>query len=159
MWVRETFAYFERFESYNTGHIEFEQVSVPKKPAERSVIKYEYGVPVYACQKCYEWHTADMSDCPETFYWVSPLFMPRWASRITLEITDIRVKRLREISDNEAFLEGYPYGTLKERSRAKIDVIPTPKRWFIDLWNSLAKKGFKWENNPWVWVISFRRVA
>jgi len=81
--------------------------------------------------------------------WKSPLFMPRWASRITLEIADIRVERLQEISEKDAYLEGV---NIWYRGDAEPN---TNKEAFEYLWNSLAKKDFKWKDNPWVWVISF----
>lgn len=102
--------------------------------------------------------------------WKSPATMPRWASRITLEITDIRVERLQEISGEDAKTEG-----LKSfESNLGLNIVNPQKLYkafpkkdggygdpieaFENLWNSLAKKGFKWEDNPWVWVISFKRV-
>ena len=75
--------------------------------------------------------------------------MPRWASRILLEITDVRVERLQEISMQEAIAEGAP--TLKG--------CPDPRVYFEDLWNELyAKSGYPWESDPWVWVIEFKRI-
>ena len=80
--------------------------------------------------------------------WKPSLNMPRWASRITLEITEIRVERVQEIMEKEAKAEG---------------VLPcdgmTAVYWFSEAWDSLyAKKGLGWYANPWVWVITFRRV-
>jgi hypothetical protein len=79
--------------------------------------------------------------------WTSPLFMPRWASRITLEITNIRVERLQEISAEDILKEGF-------------EVYPIPLNFknFKNLWNSIHKKEYCWESNPWVWVVEFRRV-
>jgi len=85
---------------------------------------------------------------------VSPsIFMFRWASRITLEITDVRVQRLQEITEEDARAEGY---------HPKInDSLPdwTAKESFKILWDSLnAKRGLDWDKNPWVWALSFKRV-
>ena len=75
-------------------------------------------------------------------------FMPRWASRITLEITDIRIERLQEITEEEARAEGF----------FAHDVM-SAVYWFYEAWDSLyARKGIRWNDNPWVWVITFRRV-
>lgn len=78
---------------------------------------------------------------------VSPLYMPRWASRITLEITDIRVERVQGISEKDALAEGSP---LKSGSYYHAT-------WFRELWDSIHGLG-AWERNDWVWVISFKRL-
>ena len=88
------------------------------------------------------------TDGEPTVRWKPSLHMPRWASRITLEITDVRVERVQEITEKEAKAEG---------------VLPcdgmTAVYWFSEAWDSLyAKKGLGWNDNPWVWVITFRRV-
>jgi hypothetical protein len=89
---------------------------------------------------------------------MSSIFMPRWASRITLEITDIRVERLQEITEEDAWAEGCsPTDTLAYQMSA----YPSwnGKLRFKELWDSLnAKRGYGWDKNPWVWVISFRRL-
>ncbi len=84
---------------------------------------------------------------------ISSIHMPRWASRITLEITDIRVERLQEIRQEGAFIEG-----VERMPNFKKKYGMNCRGAFIDLWNSLAKKGFMWNDDPWVWVISFRRL-
>jgi len=77
------------------------------------------------------------------------ILMPRWASRITLEITDVRVERLQDISEDDAEAEG-AHGYTNAAS---------PIDFFICLWNSLnTKRNFGWDMNPWVWVISFKRI-
>lgn len=71
------------------------------------------------------------------------IHMPRWASRITLEITKIRVERLQEISEEDALAEGVEYHQAV-----------TARSMFHELWNSINGVG-AWDKNPWVWVISF----
>ena len=83
------------------------------------------------------------------------IFMPRWASRITLRIASVRVERLQEISVADAIAEGVYYRqVVKENHRAfPHDYLKS----FSDLWNSInAKRGWPWESNPWVWMIEFR---
>jgi len=94
---------------------------------------------------------------PATDYWWnkrSSLFMPRWASRITLEITDVRVERLQEISGEDAIEEG------ARNTRESGDPLwdCTALQDFRERWDALnAKRGYEWDWNPWVWVIEFRR--
>lgn len=91
--------------------------------------------------------------------------MPRWASRITVEITDIRVERLQEISEEDAIAEGMQksIGGLWCGAPHRAHGCPkqhnTAVEAFADLWDSLnAKRGYGWDVNPRVWVIEFRRV-
>lgn len=83
--------------------------------------------------------------------WRPSIHMPRWASRILLEITDVRVERVRDVSEADALAEGVlPDG------RAGAD---PHKYTFKRFWDQInAKRGYGWAVDPWVWVISFRRV-
>ncbi len=77
--------------------------------------------------------------------WLPSIHMPRWASRILLEITNVRVERVQEISVADAKAEG----VCGLSARAE----------FLMLWESInAKRGFGWDANPWVWVVEFRRI-
>lgn len=81
------------------------------------------------------------------------IHMPRWASRITLEITGVRVERLQDISEADAQAEGVqPAGNHDFDGWPKNHVIA-----FCKLWESINGSG-SWERNDWVWVIEFRRV-
>ncbi len=98
------------------------------------------------------------------FTWKPSIFMPRWASRITLEITNIRVERLQEITQDDAFKEcmtrelAIQLGLSVSPSEEEFNLTQA-RRIFIELWNSInAKRGYSWESNPWVWVIEFKRV-
>jgi hypothetical protein len=85
----------------------------------------------------------------------SSIVMPRWASRITLGITDERVERVQDINDFDAEKEGIKWDS-NEDGRIKCEF---PRNMFQDLWDSLnAKRGYGWGKNPWVWVIEFRRI-
>jgi hypothetical protein len=80
--------------------------------------------------------------------WRPSIHMPRWASRLTLEITDVRVQRVREISEEDAIAEG---------CEAELDW--TARMRFAELWNHInAKRGYGWDVNPWVWCLTFRRL-
>lgn len=93
------------------------------------------------------------------------IFMPRWASRITLEITEVRVQRIKEITAVDIEAEGVD---LPLRPGVDIDIdgnlwpngVKTFREAFYCLWDSInAQRGYAWEKNPWVWAITFRRVA
>lgn len=81
------------------------------------------------------------------------IFMPRWASRLTLKIIDVRVERLQEISEDDAKAEGVsPW-------HDTIDgIVYKPE--FVSLWDSINAKrpGCAWNDNPYVWVIEFRKM-
>ncbi len=85
--------------------------------------------------------------------WRPSIHMPRWASRITLEITAVRVERLNDISHDDAKAEGCCYG----RGGGVPDFAVTPADHFPTLWASIYGEE-SWRANPWVWVIEFRRV-
>lgn len=84
--------------------------------------------------------------------WCPSIHMPRWASRLTLEITRVRVERLQDISEEDALSEGVTTcdGVWSGSTRNA----------YRELWNSInAKRGLPWATNPWVWVIDFRRTT
>ena len=82
--------------------------------------------------------------------------MPRWASRITLEITNIRVERLQSITEADAQAEGvkWPNPEVPEYGVTH----PTCIDAFRGLWESINGPG-SWKANPWVWVVEFQRVT
>lgn len=114
IWVRETWRVFGGRE-YEYQH---ERSSVIYR-ADSEMRGPDYGV-------CAEWRPS--------------IFMPRWASRITLEITAVRVERLQDISEEDAKAEGF-----------------THREHFIRLWDSINSVT-TFDTDPWVWVIEFRRV-
>lgn len=84
------------------------------------------------------------------------IFMPRWASRITLEITDVRAQLLQDITEEDAQAEGAPAATAGQSSQGHIK---THRTGFVQLWTSINAKRAPWSSNPWVWRISFRRLV
>lgn len=98
------------------------------------------------------------------------IHMPRWASRIDLEITGVRVERLQDISEEDALAEGIARpedmsdATLealdvytKGAERSAFNALNHPIRQYRRLWESINGPG-SWDANPWVWVIEFRRI-
>jgi hypothetical protein len=86
--------------------------------------------------------------------WTPSIYMPRLASRILLEITNVRVERVQEISDKDCLAEGI--ADLAIPLRPDLTMYRSS---YADLWDSInAKRGFGWDANPWVWVIEFRRI-
>ena len=74
------------------------------------------------------------------------IHMPRWASRITLEVESVRVERLQGITSEQAFAEGFE------------DHVHGHVWQFRQLWDKLNWANNSWDANPWVWVVQFRRV-
>ena len=98
--------------------------------------------------------------------WRPSIHMPRWASRITLEITDVRVERVQDISEADAWAEGIE---VLDGQFADADICATAKKYglmfenanciYAHLWDTLyAARGLGWGVNPWVWVITFKRA-
>lgn len=88
--------------------------------------------------------------------WVTPLFMPRWASRITLEITDVRVQRLQDISGKDVLAEGVDNGKSNPTMGERWENMQ--KMAFQELWGKINGTG-SWNDNPWCWCISFKRLG
>jgi hypothetical protein len=84
--------------------------------------------------------------------WRPSIHMPRWACRLELEIVDVRVERLQAISDADIVAEG----TAMTLPDGRPFTSSTPRQRFADLWDST---GGSWLSNPWVWVITFKRLA
>lgn len=125
MWVRETWAADRCYDHLRPSAI------------PRSVHFYYGGGIVY------NWHKSR-----------SARFMPRRASRILLELTEIRVQRVQEISEEDAKAEGADL-----TAGVTGPMCGTYRGAFCRLWDSInAKRGYGWDTNPWVWALSFRRL-
>lgn len=124
-----------------------------------------------------ECHCRDVyyrADVPEpevqAWTWRPSIFMPRWASRITLEVAAVRVERLQAITEEDAKAEGVtpytpPHGNISPEQRVpgpgfdRARLGDQPHRLpFADGWDSINGKRAPWSSNPWVWVVSFRRL-
>ena len=95
----------------------------------------------------------------EALKWKPSTHMPRWASRITLEITSVRVERLQEISEEDAINEGLiPYGDKYWEVPGDPPIFyENARKAFFYLWESINGKD-SWDPNLWVWVVTFKRI-
>jgi hypothetical protein len=110
-----------------------------------------------------DWQRNDIADVTK---WHPSIRMPKEAARIWLKVTDVRVERLQEITDNECIKEGiYPSNCRDCNDIFGCDVCPDEGYdevdKFVEVWNSTIKKSdlnrYGWDANPWVWVIKFER--
>ncbi|ECC9577780.1 hypothetical protein CSQ28_004041 [Salmonella enterica subsp. houtenae] len=130
IWVRETFRVHSRATDVAT--------LVYRASVLNSWTEQTHRVPVAVCNK---------PATPEK--WTPSIHMPRWASRITLEITDVRVERLNDIRECDAKAEG---------GQTECTLIGDKHfPGFRSLWRSIYGEE-SWAANPWVWVIEFKRV-
>jgi len=156
-----------------------------------------YDVPLEKCNIEYRadinalypgnWPADEARGNPEAPKWRPSIFMPRWASRITLDVTSITVERIQDISEEDASAEGcnlewyrdeagsgeiwpcplcqgwqvYPaLGANLGVTENDCDECNTSRKMFKHLWNSINdKRGYSWDSNPWVWVVEFRIVT
>ncbi|MES0240611.1 hypothetical protein KDV70_07415 [Citrobacter cronae] len=165
----------ENSQSYYREHCPF------GKPSDRIWVRETYQGPLFDYEHMESYledsskfekpdfciYRADGKPAPE-FYdaddnlhcgWRPSIHMPRWASRITLEITDVRVERLNSISQEDAQAEGMEL-TGWRPTYSDPDSggeVWTPYDNFAQLWESIYGEE-SWKANPWVWVIEFKRI-
>ncbi|MBM6485201.1 hypothetical protein JSX99_23705 [Klebsiella pneumoniae] len=142
IWVREAFRVHSRATEVAT--------LVYKASERNSWTEQTNRVPVSVCNK---------PATPEK--WTPSLHMPRWASRLLLEITDVRVERLNAISEEDARAEGIIDGGCLNCGEPEpcgcANPEPDATDAFAYLWQSIYGSD-SWNANPWVWVIEFKRV-
>lgn len=142
IWVRETFRVHSRATDVAT--------LVYKASVRNSWTEQTHRVPVSVCNK---------PATPEK--WTPSLHMPRWASRILLEITGVRVERLNAISEENAASEGvaqFRGGFWKHYQPGWTQHQLSARGSFVTLWKSIYDEE-SWQSNPWVWVIEFKRCG
>ncbi len=146
LWVRETWLELDRHHWHTAGRRE-ELVDFCGTPKINSV--------AYAADS----GGSDSDRCRiELGYtrWRPSIHMPRWASRLTLEITDVRVQHVQEISEADAAAEGVEIVSIADAPR---NAAWTFRQDFSRLWDSInSTRGFGWQANPWAWAISFKVV-
>lgn len=159
IWVRETWGVVSH-ELDKDGRI---QPWTPDRPA--TVIHempfgngYYSGHAIYAADGDFTWGDDDGYEDGRSC-WKPSIHMPRWASRILLEITDVRVERLNAISQEDAQAEGMEL-TGWRPTYSDPDSggeVWTPYDNFARLWESIYGEG-SWKANPWVWVVEFKLI-
>ncbi|MBW7932469.1 MAG: hypothetical protein H3C62_02410 [Gemmatimonadaceae bacterium] len=135
LWVRETFQYEAKTDAFEWD-------------VRNCIIRYRATEPGAG-----PWLTAedDISDA-----WRPSIHMPRWASRLTLEVTGVRVERVQDISEEDAKAEG---STVPWMYKATQEPVATHRAAFARLWDSINAKRAPWSSNPWVWVVAFKPIA
>jgi hypothetical protein len=145
-------------------------------PGDRLYVRETWGAPVDGCEfqggvSYRADHVDPRGDGPANpMKWKPSIHMPRWASRIELEVTGVRVERLQDISEADARAEGVdahaplilPGEDDADREDPREVGYPAPgsfaRQNFQKLWDSLNADRAPWASNPWVWVIEFRRI-
>lgn len=141
LWVRETW-YCDDYRVSRGPYL---------KPDDLDVVEArECGTLVYAADGLAPYETEQPA-------WRPSIHMPRWASRITLEITGVRVERLQDISEADAQAEGCALECMTPIGDDSGSAIHGPGG-YIALWESINGPG-SWDLNPWVWVVEFRRLS
>lgn len=169
LWVRETFV-LENTWTYHGAH----EIPTDGRPIQ----KHEHAegsfwlIPHYRATEP-EPHIigGGQDDGDDTTKWKPSIHMPRWACRLVLEITKVRVERIQDISEEDAKAEGVrftdfgdDYGYMKQQKpgfhigevSSHDQCHQAAKTCFAGLWHKIhAKDGCDWAANPWVWVIEF----
>jgi hypothetical protein len=146
LWVRETYVAFGRWES--------------RFSAEKCRDAWHFVDLTMDAGFAYRFDGADAearrrASTVPTWHTRPAIFMPRAASRITLEVIAVRVERLRDISEADAEAEGVNF----LRNVPDSDQAQTARTLYHRLWDSLnAERGYAWTVNPWVWVVEFRKI-
>lgn len=142
LWVRETHAFVSR--------------DAERRPITEFNVEYRADTGASAPGG---WDKIRDRDDPDRMIWRPSIHMPRYASRLMLEIVSVRVQHVQDISEEDALAEGVESGGpyLVHQEDPKIRV--TARMAFHVLWDSInARRGYGWAENPWVWAVEFRRL-
>lgn len=131
LWIRETFGVQA---DCTIGYQKFTSLKLTPSAKERPKIHYR----------------SDNNERAWVEKWRPSIHMHRWASRITLEVTDVRVERLQDISEADAVAEGVKNSLHLPGGRFASEN-------YCHLWDTINGEG-SWDTNPWVWVVSFKRI-
>ena len=160
LWVRETFQVGHLHIDSETGYaddVDLYTGDLKVDPTDGGYWKVLYGL-----------DGQEMNYHPEDRFirrYRPSIHMPKWASRIQLEIVDVRVERVQDISERDMVAEGialkdsdYEWNRRDRYSQEQFFGFNLTQHW-IDLWNSTnEKRGYGWDVNPWTWVIEFKVI-
>lgn len=152
LWVRETWAGADDMAGMGS---DTEPPQCVAYRADETAVIFPSGELIPKPADTYAWNWTKLN-------WRPGIYMPRWASRITLEVTGLRVERLQDISEADAYAEGVgtPSAVALMRSVHGGSTQSADARvWFRSLWDSLNAKRAPWSSNPWVWVVEFKRIT
>lgn len=130
LWVRETFATPSKWDQYKPSEL-LDNWLRPDQLVYKATERYPDG---------------------DYYKWRPSIFMPRWASRIQLQVESVRVERIQEISEKDALAEGTMHNGFVSKTVSEVAV-------FKGLWDEInERRGYGWEKNPWVWVVEFSMI-
>lgn len=145
LWVRETWKYWD-WTSDGMPWIRY--------AADEKARLIERGLPDEGLEDIWadlsETANYDIDGAARDRKWRPSIHMPRWASRITLRVTGVRIERLQDIGRGDAMREGCPFPNMANST--------SPRDWFATLWESINGGG-SWDANPYVWVVEFERAS
>ena len=169
MWVKET---WQEVHPLRAGgrYSQEGRAGIPGPPSVNYRVVYRAdgdGIPALYHTSGHPYRTLDpnesnLAGIAHEDGWSSSVHMPRWASRITLEITGIRVERLHDITEEGAKAEGIHVATghmFRPLGSKEPMQLYTHRQAFAALWDELNhKRGYGWESNPFCWVVEFRQI-
>lgn len=163
LWVRETFTIESTYE-YPGENLPTDGRPIKKVPESYEAEDFAYEmIPRYRATEPETelYHEEDCRQCEDNgscSKWKPSIHMPRWASRITLEITSVRVERIQDITELDAKAEGSSLCVAGIESSIGDEVrqIKTHRVGFVRSWNVIYPGA--WSINEWVWVISFKVI-
>jgi hypothetical protein len=143
LWVRETWGLIRN--KGELGVTDWDGPIPPARPGGWDV--------TYRATDGWESHFDDRG-----FNWRPSIFMPRWASRIDLELTGVRVERLQEISYQDCVAEGIPPVPCMDDHADPETIIGAIRSLYAKLWDqvNMPRPGCDWSDNPWCWVLEFK---
>ena len=148
LWVRETFNWSATDEL------------LPKEPRQLCLERAGYRA------KYVVWRADGEREHPKwgKARWLSPLFMPKWASRLTLVVKALRLERVQSITEEDAVAEGITrtdgrwWDGAPHKIKGTPRAFPTAHEAYADLWDAINGKRAPWKSNPWVWRVCFEKL-